>query len=115
MIKSLCVISEFAFNSIIMTFLYANICIVYDFHKCFNSFAMFSILKFFFHYLFIIKYDLTLCSISKMFIFKKSFFISINIRSIIFSFKLNLHFVFKKTFNFFHQCCCHYINSFFIY
>ena len=94
-IKSLCVISEFILNSIIITFLYANMCIVYNFHKCLNPFIIFLIFKSFFHYLFIIKYDFTLYSISKMLIFKKILFISINIRSIISFFKLNLHFVFK--------------------
>ena len=96
MIKCLCVISKFAFNSIVITFLYINIYIVYNFYKFFDFLIMFFIFKFSFHYLLIIKYNLTLSLISKMFIFKNPYFISTNIFSIIFSFKLNLHFIFKK-------------------
>ena len=101
MIRFLCVISGFAFNSIIIAFLYANICIICDFHKCFDFFAMLFIFKFSFHYLFIIKYDFMLCSISKVLVFKKLLFVPINIRSIISFFKLNLHFIFKKPLIFF--------------
>ena len=57
---------------------------------------MLFIFKFSFHYFFIIKNDLILSLISKMLIFRKFRFILIEIFSIIFSFKLNLHFVFKK-------------------
>ena len=96
MIKFLYIISKFILNSIIITFLYANIYIVYNFHKCRDSLIMLFILKFFFHCLFIIKYNLALSLISKVLIFKKPRFILINILSIVFSFKLNLHFIFKK-------------------
>ena len=96
MIKFLCVISKFASILIIMTFLYTNIYIVYDFHKCRDSLIMLFILKFFFHYLFIIKYDFALSLILKMLVFKRSLFIFINTFSIVSFFKLNLHFIFKK-------------------
>ena len=96
MIKLLCVIFEFTLNSIIITFLYTNIYIVYNFHKYLNSLIMLSILKFSFYYLLIIKYNLALFLILKVFVSKRFFFISINIFSIIPFFKLNLHFVFKK-------------------
>ena len=96
MIKFLYIISEFTFSSIVMTFLYISICIVYDFYKCFDFFIIFSILRFSFYYLFIIIYDFALYLISKVLVFKRSFFISINILSIISSFKLSLHFVFKN-------------------
>ena len=79
-----------------MIFLYANIYIVYDFHKCFDFLIMFSTLKFFFYCFFNIKNDLILSSISNVLILKRSFFIFINIFFIVFIFKLNLHFVFKK-------------------
>ena len=91
--KSLCVISKFVFNSIIITFLYANMCIVYDSKKYLNSLIMLFILKFFFHYFLIMKYDLALSSISKMLIFKSFRFVSINTFSIISFFKFNLYFV----------------------
>ena len=84
-----------------MIFLYVNICIVYDFHKCLNFLIMFFILKFSFHCFLIIKNDFILSSILKVLIFKKSRFISMNIFSIVFSFKLNLHFIFKKSLIFF--------------
>ena len=101
MIKFSCVVLKFALSSIVMTFLYTNICIVCDFHKCFDFFIMFSTSRFFFHYLFIIKYNFALCLISKMLVLKRSFFISINIFSIVSFFKFNLHFVFKKFLIFF--------------
>ena len=94
-------ISEFVFNSTIITFLYANICIVCDFYKCFDSFTILLIFKFFFHCLFIIKYNFALYSISKVLVFKRSLFVLINIRLIISSSKLSLHFVFKKSLIFF--------------
>ena len=58
---------------------------------------MLLILKFSFHCLFIIKYDFMLFLISKMFILKRSRFMSTNIFLIIFFFKLNLHFIFKNS------------------
>ena len=76
-------------------------CIICDSHKYLNFFIMFSISRSFFYYLFIIKYNFTLYSISKMLVFKKSFFVLINIFSIISSFKFDLHFVFKKFLIFF--------------
>ena len=97
MIKFSCVVSKFTLNSIIITFLYISIYIVYDFHKCFDFLIILLILKSFFHYLFIIKYGFTLSLILKMLIFKKSRFVSTDIFSIVSSFKLNLHFVFKKS------------------
>ena len=96
MIKSSCVISEFTFNLIVITFLYANMYIVYNFYKCFNSLIMLPIPKSFFHCLFIIKYDFTSSLISKILIFKRFYFVSTNIFSTVSFFKLNLHFVFKK-------------------
>ena len=96
MIKLSCVILKFAFNSIIIIFLYINMCIVYNFHKCFDFLIMLFILKFSFHYLFIIKYNFTLSLISKVLISKRFLLISTNIFSIVFFFKLNLHFVFNK-------------------
>ena len=80
MIKSSCVISEFVFNSIIITFLYINMCIVYNSYKCFNFLIMLSTLKFSFYYFFNIKNNLTLFLILKMLIFKRSFllFLSLN-------------------------------------
>ena len=89
-------IFEFVFNSIIITFLYANIYIVYNFYKCLDFLIMLLILKFSFHYFFNIRNDLILFSISKMLILKKSLFIFTNILFIIFIFKLNLYFIFKK-------------------
>ena len=78
MIKFLYIILKFASSSIVMAFLYINICIICDFHKCFNSFIIFSTLRFSFYYLFIITYDFTLYLISKMLVFKRSLFMSIN-------------------------------------
>ena len=101
MIRFLYVISEFAFSSIVMTFLYTNIYIIYDFYKCLNSFIIFFIFKFSFHYLFIIKYNLALYLILKMFIFERFFFVLIDICSIVFFLKLNLHLIFKKPLIFF--------------
>ena len=95
-IKFSYIISKLISNSIIITFLYANICIVCDFHKYFDFLIMFLIFKFFFHCLFIIKYDFTLFLISKVLVFKKFRLMLINTLSIVFSFKLNLHFIFKK-------------------
>ena len=57
---------------------------------------MFLIFKFSFYCLFIIKYDFTLFLILKVFIFKRSRFILIDIFSIVPFFKLNLYFVFRK-------------------
>ena len=90
-------IFKFAFNSIIIIFLYANIYIIYDFHKCFNFLSIFLIFKFSCYCFFNIKNDLPLFLISKMLIFKKSFFIFIIFFCIVFVFKLNLHFIFKKS------------------
>ena len=95
-------IFEFIFNSIIIIFLYANIYIIYDFYKCFDFLIMFSILKFSFHCFFNINNNLTLFSILKILIFKKSLFVFINIFFIIFIFKLSLHFVFKKSLIFYY-------------
>ena len=72
-------------------------CIVCDLKKCSNSLIMFSILKFSFHCFFIIKYDFALSSILKMLIFKRFFFVSMNIFSIISSFKFDLHFVSRNS------------------
>ena len=96
MIKFSCVVSKFVFNSIIIIFLYANMCIICDFHKCFDFLIMFFIFKFSFYYLLIIKNDFTLFSTLKMLIFKKSRFVSTNILSIVSFFKLNLHFISKN-------------------
>ena len=90
-------IFEFVFNSIVMTFLYVNIYIIYDFHKCLNFLIMLLILKSSFHFFFNIKNDLILFLISKMLIFKRSRFIFIIFFYIISFFKLSLHFVFKKS------------------
>ena len=79
-----------------MTFLYVNIYIICDFHKCLDFLIMLSTLKFSFHCFFNIKNNLTLFSISKVLIFKKFLFVFINIFFIVFFFKLSLHFVFKK-------------------
>ena len=95
--KSSCVVLKFAFNSIIMTFLYVNIYIVYDSKRYLSSLIMFFILKSSFHYFLIIKYNLTLSSILKMLIFKKSHFISINTFSIIPFLKFNLHFISRNS------------------
>ena len=101
MIRFSCVISKFALSSTIMAFLYANMCIVYDFYKCLDSLIMLFIFKFFFHCFLIIKYDFALFLISKMLIFKKSRLISTNIFSIVSFFKFDLHFIFKKSLIFF--------------
>ena len=95
-IRFSCVILEFAFSSIVMTFLYTNMCIVYDFYRCLDFLIMLFILKFSFHYLFIIKYDFVLFLILNVLILRRSRFVLINIFSIVFFFKLSLHFVFKK-------------------
>ena len=95
-IKFSCVVFEFAFNLIVITFLYINIYIICNSHKCLNLLIIFSIFKSFFHYLFIIKYDFTLFFISKVLIFKMLFFVFTRTFSIIPSFVLNLYFVFKK-------------------
>ena len=71
--------------------------IIYDFYKCFNFLIIFLIFKFSFHCLLIIKYNFILSLISNVLVFKRPFFISINIFSIVFSLTLNLHFVFKKS------------------
>ena len=84
MIRFSYVVSKFAFNSIIMTFLYINMCIVCDFYKCRDSLIMFLIPKSFFYYLFIIKYNFALSLILKVLIFKRSRFIFIKTFSIIF-------------------------------
>ena len=89
----MCVISEFAFNSTIMIFLYANTYIVYDSKRCLNSIIMFLIPKLFFHYFFIIRYDFALFSISKILIFKRPRFISIGIFSIISFSKFDLYLI----------------------
>ena len=62
---------------------------------------MLLIFKFFFHYLFIIKYDFALCSILKVLISKRFFLVSINILLIVSFSMLNLHFVFRKSLIFF--------------
>ena len=84
MIRFSCVVSKFVLISIIMIFLYANMCIVCDFHKCFDFLIMLFIFRFFFHCLFIIKYDFALFLISKIFVFKKSRLMSMSIFSIVF-------------------------------
>ena len=53
-------------------------------------------LKFFFHYFFNIKNDLILFIIVNVLTFNRFLFVFINIFSIFFAFKLNLHFIFKK-------------------
>ena len=68
-------------------------CIIYDLKRCLNSLIMLFIFKFSFYYFFIIKYDFALFSISKMLIFKRFRFISMNIFSIVSFFKFDLHFV----------------------
>ena len=84
MIKFLYVVSKFVSNSIIIIFLYINMCIVCDFYKCFDFLIMLFIFKFYFYCLFIIKYDFALFLISKMLIFKKPRLMLINIFSIVF-------------------------------
>ena len=100
-IKSSCVISELTFNSIVMIFLYISIYIVCDSYKYLDFFVMFSISRFSFHYLLIIKYNLTLYLISKVLVLKKPLFMLINTFSIVSFFRFDLHFVFKKPLIFF--------------
>ena len=61
---------------------------------------MLFIFKFSFHYFLIIKYNLTLSSILKILIFKRSRFVSIDIFSIVPFFKFNLHFVSRNLLTF---------------
>ena len=95
--KSLCVVLRFAFNSIVMTFLYANMCIIYDLKRCLNFLIMLLIFKFSFHCFFIIKYNLALSSILKMLIFKRFRFVLMSIFSIVSFFKFDLHFVLRNS------------------
>ena len=85
MIRFSYIIFEFAFNSIIIRFLYANMYIVYNFYKYLDSLIMLSTLKFSFHYFLNIKNDLTLFLISKMLIFKRSLLVFINFFLLFFS------------------------------
>lgn len=80
-----------------MTFRYVNMCIVYNSKRCLNSLIMFFILKFFFQSFLIIKYDFALFSISKMLIFKRSRFVSIDTFSIISFFTFDLHLVSRNS------------------
>ena len=91
------VISKFALNSIIMTFLYANICIVYDLKRCLNSLIMLFILKFSFYCFLIIRYNLALFLISKMLILKRFYFVSMNTFSIISFLRFGLHFILRNS------------------
>ena len=72
-------------------------CIVYNSKRCLNSLIMFFILKFFFQSFLIIKYDFALFSISKMLIFKRSRFVSIDTFSIISFFTFDLHLVSRNS------------------
>ena len=84
-----------------MIFLYTNMCIIYNFHKCLNSLIIFSMFKFSFHCFFNIKNNLISFIIINVFIFKGSLFVFINIFSIFFCFRIRFAFFFQKVFNFF--------------
>ena len=95
-IKFLYIISEFFFNSIVITFLYANKYIVYNFYMFFDFIIMLFTFKLFFHYFFNIKNNFALLIILNVFIFKRFIFISVTILTIFFIFEINLHFVFEN-------------------
>ena len=76
-----------------MTFLYVNMCIVYNLKRCLDSLIMLFIFKFSFYCFFIIRYSLALSSILKILIFKRPRFVSIDIFSIISFFKFDLHLI----------------------
>ena len=79
-----------------MAFRYINICIICDSKRCLDFLIIFLILKFFFYCFFIIRYNFTLSSISKILILKKPRFISIETFSIISFFTFNLHLISKN-------------------
>ena len=87
-------IFELHFNFIVIAFLYANKCIVYDSKISFNFIIMLFTPRFSFYYFLNIKNDFTLLIILNIFSLNISFLIFIKIFNISFILRLNLHFVF---------------------
>ena len=96
-IKFSYIVFELHFNFIIITFLYANKCIVCDSNLFFNFIIMLFTPKSFFHCFSKIINDFALSMILNVFFFNISRFIFINIFEISFILTLKLHFVFKNS------------------
>ena len=96
-IKLSYIVFKLHLNSIIIAFLYANKCIVYDSNFFFDFVIMLLTLRFSFYYFLKIINDFALLIILNVFFFNISHFIFINIFEILFILKLNLYFVFRNS------------------
>ena len=94
-IKSLYIVFELHLNFIIIAFLYANKCIVYNSNFSLNLVTMLSTFKSFFYCFSNIKNDLALSMILNVLSLNISVFVFINFFEIFSILKLNLHFIFK--------------------
>ena len=96
-IKSSYVVFELHFNFIVITFLYANKCIICDSNFSFNLIIMLFTFRSFFYCFSNIKNDLALSMILNVFSLNISFFVFIKNFEISFVLTLSLHFVFKNS------------------